>query len=101
MVGPFPVPSPRDMRERNDDAGQKRRGHRYSAHPSNRTISIDYRDRRSVSYLDHSQHKIIDTGLDQVELNDKIMIDKAGLEAKELLLEIRDRFYKLMLGDER
>jgi hypothetical protein len=42
------------MRERNDDPGQKRRGHRYSAHPSNQTISIDYPDRRSVNYLDHS-----------------------------------------------
>ena len=54
IIGPFPVPSPRDMRERNDDPGQKRRGHRYSAHPSNHTIPIDYRDRRSVNYLDHS-----------------------------------------------
>ena len=32
----------------------RRRGHRYSEHPSNHTISIDYRDRRSVNYLDHS-----------------------------------------------
>ena len=55
IIGPFPVPSPRDKRERNDDPGQKRRGHRYSVHPSNHTISIDYRDRRSVNYLDHSQ----------------------------------------------
>jgi hypothetical protein len=54
IIGPFPVPSPRDKRERNDDPGQKRRGHRYSVHPSNHTISIDYRDRRSVNYLDHS-----------------------------------------------
>jgi hypothetical protein len=56
VIGPFPVPSPRDKRERNDDPGQKRRGHRYSVHPSNHTISIDYPDRRSVNYLDHSQH---------------------------------------------
>jgi hypothetical protein len=55
IIGPFPVPSPRDKRERNDDPGQKRRGHRYSVHPSNHTIPIDYRDRRSVNYLDHSQ----------------------------------------------
>ncbi len=54
IIGPFPVPSPKDKRERNDDPGQKRRGHRYTVHPSNRTISIDYRDRRSVNYLDHS-----------------------------------------------
>ncbi len=54
IIGPFPVPSPRDKRERNDDPGQKRRGHRYSVHPSNHTISIDYPDRRSVNYLDHS-----------------------------------------------
>ena len=27
----------------------RRRGHRYSVHPSNRTIPIDYRDRRSVN----------------------------------------------------
>ena len=57
IIGPFPVPAPRDMRERNDDPGQKRRGHRYSTHPSNRTIPIDYRDRRSVNYLDHSQRE--------------------------------------------
>jgi len=55
MIGPFPVPSPRDMRERNDDPGQKRRGHRYSVHPSNHAIPVDYRDRRSVNYLDRSQ----------------------------------------------
>jgi hypothetical protein len=55
IIGPFPVPSPRDKRERNEDPGQERRGHRYSTHPSNHTISIDYRDRRSVNYLDHSQ----------------------------------------------
>ena len=57
IIGPFPVPSPRDKRERNDDPGQKRRGHRYSVHPSNHTISIDYPDRRSVNYLDHSQEE--------------------------------------------
>jgi hypothetical protein len=34
---------------------EQRRGHRYSVHPSNLTVSIDYRDRRSVNYLDHSQ----------------------------------------------
>jgi len=45
-------------------------------------------------------HKMLDSGFDQVELNDRIMIDEARLEAKELLLEIRNRFYKLMLGDE-
>ena len=28
IIGPCPVPSPRDLRERNDDPGQKRRGHR-------------------------------------------------------------------------
>ncbi len=33
----------------------RRRGHRYSAHPSNRTISINYSDRMSINYLDHSQ----------------------------------------------
>ena len=54
IIGPFPVPPPRDKRERNDDPGQKRRGHRYSVHPSNHTIPIDYRDRRSVNYLDRS-----------------------------------------------
>jgi hypothetical protein len=54
IIGPFPVPSRRDMRERNDDQGQKRRGHRYSIQPSNHTIPIEYRDRRSVNYLDHS-----------------------------------------------
>ena len=32
IIGPFPVPPPRDKRERNDDPGQKRRGHRYSVH---------------------------------------------------------------------
>src|SRR5271169_3941145 len=55
IIGPFPVPSHRDKRERNDDPGQKRRGHRYSVHSSNHTISINYRDRRSVNYLDRSQ----------------------------------------------
>jgi hypothetical protein len=55
IIGPFPVPSLRDKRERNDDPGQKRRGRRYSAHPSNHVISIDYRDRRSVNDLDRSQ----------------------------------------------
>jgi RHS repeat-associated protein len=42
------------VQERNDDPGQKRRGHRYLAHPFNHTIPIDFRDRRSVNYLDHS-----------------------------------------------
>jgi hypothetical protein len=41
ITGPFPVPSPSDKRERKDDPGQKRRGHRYSAHPSNHTVAID------------------------------------------------------------
>ena len=36
-----------------EETGQ-RSGHRYSSHPSNYTISIDYRDRKSVNYLDHS-----------------------------------------------
>jgi hypothetical protein len=57
IICPFPVPSPRDKRERNDDQGQKRRCHRYSVHPANHTIPIDYRDRRSVNYLDHSQYQ--------------------------------------------
>ncbi len=59
IIGPFPVPPPRDKRERNDDPGQKGRGHRYSVHPSNHTVSIDYRDRRSVNYLDHSHCAIL------------------------------------------
>lgn len=46
-------------------------------------------------------HKMVDSGLDQVQLEDKTIIEKARLDAKELLLEIRSRFYKLMLGDER
>jgi integrase/recombinase XerD len=60
IIGLFPVPSPRDKRERNDDPGQKRRGHRYSAHPPNHTIPVDYRDRRSVNHLDHSQLRVRD-----------------------------------------
>src|SRR4029077_14666125 len=52
------------MQERNRDPEPKRRGHRYSAHPSNHTISIDYRDRRSVNYLDHSHHGDIHTSSD-------------------------------------
>jgi hypothetical protein len=55
FLDPLPVPSTRDKRERNDDPRQKRRGHWYSVNPSNHTISIDYPDRRSVNYLDHSQ----------------------------------------------
>jgi hypothetical protein len=46
-------------------------------------------------------HEMVDSGLDQVEPKVKNMIDEARLETKELLLEIRSRFYKLMLGDER
>ena len=45
IIGPFPVPSPRDMWEWIDDPGHKRRGDRYSVHLSNHAIPIDYRDR--------------------------------------------------------
>jgi hypothetical protein len=54
IIGAFRVPPPRNKRQRNDDPGQKRRGFRDSVHPSNYTIPIDYRVRRSVNYLDHS-----------------------------------------------
>jgi hypothetical protein len=40
IIGPFPVPSQRDKRERNDDPGQKREGHRYSR-PLQTTASIE------------------------------------------------------------
>ncbi len=43
-------------------------------------------------------HNLVDAGLDQVEPQDKLMIDTARAEAMELLLELRNRFYKLMLG---
>jgi hypothetical protein len=45
IIGPFPVPPPRDTRERNDDQGQKRSGLRYY-HPLQTTAYIDYRDRK-------------------------------------------------------
>jgi hypothetical protein len=45
-------------------------------------------------------HKMLDQGLDQIEPKDKIILDKARLEAVELLVEIRTMFYTLMLGNE-
>jgi hypothetical protein len=59
IIGPFPVPSPGDKWERNDDPGQKGGGHRTSEHPSNQTIPVDYRDRRSVNHLARSQASVV------------------------------------------
>jgi hypothetical protein len=54
IIGPFPVPPPRDKRERNDDAGQKRSGHWYCC-PLQTTAYINYPDGKQVNDRDHSR----------------------------------------------